>query len=524
MKKIIGILMAAALAVPVLSACNDKPEITNLSEDDAGNYVYDEEIELKIPVYDRDIKDEAPVNDNYWTKYIQANFGDKHNIKVIFVPISRNNDEEEFNRLIADKNEPDIIFSYDYPVAMEYYSEGAVQKIDEDMFKKYAPAYYNYTSENLEYGQVEGEQYFFAATRPDFDSYVTLIRSDWVKECGLEMPENDDDYYSMLKAFKANQCGGIGTIPMTYTLGNAYYSNYKFRDYPMEEKEKAMYSDISVASLTYEATRKQLEQDNKYFNEGLISPDWYLDTDGSQARKDFVSGKAGIYSCYLPDDSLFGELKENCPDAEIDVLPAYKEPYAERKYWSFGMLSGISEQCGHPEAVMMYLEWLCQEDNLFVLQNGVEGKTYKMKDGYPMLNSGYDGEERLINGTNKDLWCLVTERVDYGSKEANKNFERNTYVPDGYEYIIDEIYEKAEACASVRYEDTLFTRPVKSSAVYKEELEKKFKEYKIDLITCPPEQFEAKYSEYCKNYLEAGYQKVLDEKKKMFDSGEYMKE
>lgn len=523
MKKTVGILIAAMLAVPGITSCNDNTEPANLYEDDTGNYVYEEQIELKIPIYDRGIKEEAPVDDNYWTKYIQANFGNKHNIKMTFIPVSRNNDEEEFNRLISGNNEPDIIFSYDYPVAMEYYSQGAIQEIDEDMFKEYAPQYYNYTSENLKYGQVEGKQYFFTAKRPDFDSYVTLIRSDWVKKCGLELPENDDEYYSMLKAFKANQCGGIGTIPATYTLGNAYYSNYKFRAYPMDDKEKAMYSDISVASLTYEATRKQLEQDNKYFNEGLISPDWYLDTDGSQARKDFVSGKAGIYSCYLPDDSLFSELKVNCPDAELDVLPAYSEPYADRKYWSFGMLSGISAQCEHPEAVMMYLEWLCREDNLFVLQNGVEGKTYTMKDGYPMLTGGYTGEERLINGTNKDLWCLVTERVDYGSREANKNFERNTYVPEGYEYIIDEMYEKAEACASVKYEDTLFTRPVKAAAEYKAELEKKFREYKTDLITCKPEQFEAKYSEYSKNYLEAGYQAVLDEKEKMYNSGEYMK-
>ena len=85
-KKILCLIAAAAMVVPALASCGDKKSTAELTQDAEGNYVYSEQVELKIPVYDRGTQGQAPVDDNYWTNYIQTNFGDKHNIKVTFVP------------------------------------------------------------------------------------------------------------------------------------------------------------------------------------------------------------------------------------------------------------------------------------------------------------------------------------------------------------------------------------------------------------------------------------------------------
>ena len=37
---------------------------------------------------------------------------------------------------------------------------------------------------------------------------------------------------------------------------------------------------------------------NQLYNDGLISPEWYLDKDGNQKQADFVSGKAGVFGFY----------------------------------------------------------------------------------------------------------------------------------------------------------------------------------------------------------------------------------
>lgn len=43
----------------------------------------------------------------------------------------------------------------------------------------------------------------------------------------------------------------------------------------------------------------------------------------------------------------------------------------------------------------------------------------------------------------------------------------------------------------------------------------------VDLVTCKPEEFDEKYAKACEEYLDAGYQKILDEKQALLDEGAY---
>lgn len=94
------------------------------------------------------------------------------------------------------------------------------------------------------------------------------------------MPTNQEEYVNALKKFKELKLGGENTIPATESLYNAYFPNYEYREYPLSEEDNAMYSDITVASLTYDATKQKLKYMNQLYNDGLISPEWYLDKDG----------------------------------------------------------------------------------------------------------------------------------------------------------------------------------------------------------------------------------------------------
>ena len=45
----------------------------------------------------------------------------------------------------------------------------------------------------------------------------------------------------------------------------------------------------------------------------------------------------------------------------------------------------------------MFLDWMIQPENLFYLQNGVEGETYTLDaDGLAILDSEYSGEAKLF--------------------------------------------------------------------------------------------------------------------------------
>lgn len=526
-RKIISLLIVSATALTLAAGCGksggnvDIEEI--MSREDVENYVYPEQIELKIPVYDRGQPGQASVTDNYWTKYVQTEFGDKHNIKMTFVSIPRKEEITKFNQMLAGKeeNQTDIIFNYDYPSIVSFANQGAFQTLDEEMIKKYAPDYYENTKDMDEYTYVDGEKLFLCGSRPTAYNFMTLVRKDWLDKLGLDIPTTDEEYLDMLRAFRDAKLGGEDTIPETKRLGDANYGNYGFRPYPMPEEENALYSDITVVSLTYEPTKEQLKNDNMKYNEGLVSPEWYLDTDGSKMKEAFVSGKAGVYGDYLvKNPDLIASLKQNVPEAEVAFLPARTserlgDAMPARKDNPFGMVSGININCEHPEAVLMYFEWLT--DNLFVMQNGIEGVTYNMEGDIPVLVDGYEGEERLNYNANKDMWCLVIEGRDLGDEELNVVAQEKTYAPAGYEYLIRESYENYKRQEQYMYTDYIFTKPVESLTKNAGTLLSKWQIIQTDLTNCKPEEFDAKYEQACKEYLEAGYQEVLDEKKALYD-------
>lgn len=528
-KKLISLLLVSATAVTMASGCGKKSgSVDNdeiMSRENVADYKYPEQIELKIPVYDRGTPGQASVTDNYWTKYVQTEFGDKHNIKMTFVSIPRKEEITKFNQMLAGKveNQTDIIFNYDYPSIVSFADQGAFQKLDDEMIKKYAPTFYENTKDLDEYTYLNGEKLFLAASRPTAYNYMNLVRKDWLDKLNLEIPTTEKEYIDMLKAFRDAKLGGPDTIPETKRLGDANYGNYGFRPYPMPEEENALYSDITVVSLTYGPTKEQLQYDNMKYNEGLVSPEWYLDKDGSKMREAFVSGRAGVYGDYLTKNpDIIATLKQNAPEAEVAFLPTrlnegLGDAKPARKDNPFGMVSGINVNCQHPEAVLMYFEWMSKPENLFTMQNGIEGLTYNMEDEVPVLVDNYTGEERLNYNANKDMWCIVIEGRDLGNEELNVKAQEKTYAPSGYEYLIRDSYENYKNIEPYIYTDYIFSKPVASMSTLGETLKNKWQIIQTDLTNCKPEEFEAKYEAACKEYLAAGYQQVLDEKKALYD-------
>lgn len=528
LKKICAVALAAVTAVTAFSGCKRKSNSEMNSEEIMKNtydesFRFDERVTIKIPVYDRGVDGLPSVTDNYWTKYVQTEFGDKHNITVEYMSIPRKEENTRFNQLLAGKQEnwPSIIFNYDYPTIVSFADQGAFMTLDDEVIKHVAPTYYEKTKELNDYTVINGEKKFLAATRPNTYNYVTLVRKDWLDQCGLTVPETDEEYIDMLRAFRDKKPGGENTIPLAFNLKNAYYGNYGFRPYPMPEKENALYSDITVCALTYEPTKQQLKYDNMLYNEGLVSPNWYFDSDSKKAQEDFISGRAGVFGLYLsktPD--VIGMLKKNVPTAEVAFLKSHpqegKVP-AGRADYPFGMMMGITKACDHPEAVLMYLEWLAQPENLFVMQNGIENVTYTMDGEIPVLVDGYTGPERLNYNSNKDMWCLVTEGKEFGSEELNITAQEKTYAPEGYEYIIRESYEDMQKNKEYQYPDFIFNKSIESLAMHKATLEDKWKQIQTELVNCKPEEFDAKYEAACKEYLDLGYREVLEEKERVYN-------
>lgn len=541
-KKFVTLTVASVMTASMLTGCfggNDN-EATNTaaptaaaSEGSKASYAdyskgFPQKVTLEIPVYERAFEG-WNVSDNYYTRWVQKEFGDKYNINVKFSPIARASEVKDYEQLLASHKAPDIIFHYDMPQALAYYGKDVMQKLDLNEIAHFAPTYWKNMGDVIKrYGVVDGKNMFFFAARPAADNNVTIIRKDWVEKVGMKVEDitSLEKYNEMLQKWKE---AGLGVAGERLKKDNFIY-NYPFRDWPVDAKYRALYSDLGVADLTTADTERYLKNLNYQYNNGLIDKEFYLRDDDNKTKAQFVAGKTGTFTFYLANntDVLTATLKNNST-AQFAVLdlaalsPKGVMPQA-RAYWPFGLIMGINYDSTPEErtAVWLYLEWLSQPENLFKLQNGLEGQNYTLDaDGIAVKNASYKGEAALSQNNNKDYWALVTEGAVYPSTETTKKANLRNWAPAGYESLATDLVKYYDKYSQYRTPDALFTTVLKSVTEYKTDLNSLFQELYVKCVLAPADQFDTVYAAAKKKYLDAGYKEILNEKQKAIDAGKF---
>ncbi len=121
MKRIFSLFLAMTLLLSVFSFASAE-EATGM----AAWKPFDEKVTITVPVYDRSKVGYPAVDDNYWTQYIQKEFGDAWNIEVKYVAIPRGDVMTKYNLLILGEETPTIMMEYDYPKVAQWANEGAM--------------------------------------------------------------------------------------------------------------------------------------------------------------------------------------------------------------------------------------------------------------------------------------------------------------------------------------------------------------------------------------------------------------
>lgn len=531
-KNFISLLAFVLLLVGVLAGCTNTNNQKDNGETNVGNKTdyrdgFPERVTLEIPVYDRALEG-WNVSDNYWTRWIQQEFGEKYNIDVKFVPIGRASEVTDYQQLLASGRAPDIIYHYDMPAAMNYYHAEVMQPLDHEEISRYAPTYWKNMQETIEtYGTINDENIFFFAERPDIGNFVSYIRKDWVESVGMKVEDltSLEKYNEMLMKWKE---AGIGT-GADALIQNQYGYSGAFRDWPVDPEYDALYNDIAVADFTTEASEKALRNLSYQYHNGLIDKEFYLRDTGEKVKAEFVAGRTGTFGEYITSNSdTFAAVKKNNPEAEIAVLPpGWNMPEGSVPHsaapFPFGMIMGINYTSSAEEriAVWLYLEWMSQPENLFTLQNGIDGENYNGLDenGVPIATENFEGDSALSPNNNKDYWCLVVEAPKFGSEEQTIKALKSFWSPPGYEYIVDDMLKYREQTLEYQVPAPLFTVPIDSVSKYRADLGNLFQKLYLDIVLSPADQFDTKYEAGKKQFLEAGYQEILDEKQKAIDAG-----
>ncbi len=528
MKKLLALTLAAMMMLSLLPMAS--------AEEATAWEPFAENVTITIPVYDRGQAGVPNVEDNYWTKWIQENFGDKYNVTVKYVAIPRTDVMTKYSMLAAAEDLPTVLMEYDYPKVTQWAADGYLATFNMEDFAAVAPTYYQRMVDNnqLTYTQINGETYFAAALRPYYDTSYTFqsfVRMDWLKQVGYDhVPTTTTEFNDAMQKIKdagiaAHPAGGV----MITGVGSD--QNYQWRTWPLDEKEWAMYGDYNIPALGWEPNYKLLKNENYKYNAGLLNPEYYL-TGTEDEKTNFINGEYYSYGGYISAnmDWLTAFYEAN-PDAELAIAPVSGKIDTEmgtnpgyRTDNPFGMMVGFSAFASEDQikAAWMYMEWLTQPENLFPFQWGVEGANFNYdENGLPVTVSDYDGEYKQGFSSNKDYWCITIEARQAGSiEDMIKNNLPHDLPQDFTEDIINWYHDKeAVRDAGWAIDNAKFSVTMEKEGEYQTVLTNLYKEYRDKLTMCAPEEFDALYAQYAQEYLDAGYQEVIDERAAAYDAG-----
>ncbi|MGN0971603.1 MAG: extracellular solute-binding protein [Aristaeellaceae bacterium] len=541
MKRILSLALALVMMLSLVSFASAE-EATGM----AAWEPFAERVKITVPVYDRSKAGYPAVDDNYWTKWIQSEFGDKWNIDVQYVAIPRGDVMTKYSLLIAGGDTPTIMMEYDYPKVAQWANDGAMQVIDLDEFAKVAPTYYGKMVENnqLGYTDINGETYFVLSERPYYNTgytWRTFVRMDWLRAVGYDhVPTSYAEYSDAIN--KIIEAGLTDQAPLGLGIPtSAYVANFAFHDEDLDEAEWAMHCSLGTASLTWEPTYRLLKRTNAEYNQGWYSSEFDLAENSGgastdQMQTDFINGKTFSYAGYMAANvNWLTAFYENNPDAELALASAYaveEEGVAvarNRADNAFGMIVGFSSYATPEQlkAAWMLMEWMIQPENLFVLENGVEGVTYTMgEDGLPIVDGAYTGEYMLNHNMNIDMTCLVHASKVVGTIEDSIRAVAPQGLPQDFsQAMIDSWYSdtKAIADAGHAYSDPVFAVAIESESEYSATLLSLYQEDYAKLVKCDPAEFDALYEQLCQEYLDAGYQEIIDERLAAYEAGQTTK-
>ncbi|MBR5379672.1 MAG: extracellular solute-binding protein [Clostridia bacterium] len=522
MKKLFSLLIALAMILTLAPAV--------LAEGFAEN------VTITIPVYDRGQAGVPNVEDNYWTNWIQENFGNKYNVTVKYVGIPRSDVMNKYSMLAAADELPTILMEYDYPKVTQWAAEGYLTTFDMEDFAAVAPTYYQRMVDNnqLTYTKINGQTYFVAALRPYYDTsytFQTFVRMDWLRQVGYDyIPQTREDY---LDAMTKIQEAGIAEHPAggTMVTGVGSDQNYSYRTWPLDEAEWAMYGDYNIPSLGWYANYNLLKYENYKYNAGLTNPEYYLTT-SEEDKTNFINGKNYEYGAYISAGmDVLSAFYEANPDAELAIKPVYGKIDEEagttpgyRTDNPFGMMIGFSKDATEEqiEAAWMYLEWLTQDENLFTFQWGIEGENFNYnEEGLPVSVSDYNGEYKMGFNNNKDYWCATIEARQAGTIEdvITNNLPHDLpqdFTADVIQWYYDKVAVKNAGWAIA---NALYSVSMAAESEYQTQLVNLYKEYRDKLTMCAEDEFDALYEQYAAEFMAAGYQAVVDERLAAYEAG-----
>ena len=332
------------------------------------------------------------------------------NIQLEFQESSLLTASDDFNLLMASGEYPDIInyFSNFYTSSASTALEQEIILDLTDYMDDYAPDYQAARSadetvarQTMDDGKLL--RFFMLHDGAYSADFGPAVRQDWLDELGLDAPETYEDWHDVGKAF-LEQYGATIALPATGTvqggfLGSGY--DITLPDVASTAAGGFFQVDGTVHFGPYEENFKDyLEMLHSWYQEGILYPDFYSDSNGNSTDSGLVtSGTCGIF--WLPAQYITEYEQQMGVSGVITPIadPVKKAGQVTHMRSNSNTPIGsvvISADCRDLELAMEFMNWWYTDEGSTLANYGVEGQTFQR------------GEDGSIQWTE-----LITNNPDY---------------------------------------------------------------------------------------------------------------
>jgi putative aldouronate transport system substrate-binding protein len=328
-------------------------------------------------------------------------------VKVIYQHPAAGQNATAFSILVASGAMPDMI-EYDWtlfpggPTAA--IKNNVILKLN-NYITKDAPDLTNLVKATPKYGKEfstdDGSEYGFPIMKPVelLTTYGLAIRTDWLKDLNLQLPETIDEWHTVLTAFK-NQKGATAALSYTGAVAGTNFSNTALLPFTAGMFTGAygitlgLYTDSgNVKYGPYQSAYKDwLTTMSQWYKEGLLDSN-FATTDRKALDANILIGKTGAAAMY-PGSGLgtyIPALRAKNPNAgmgatKFPVLKKGDKPQFSSLLNDVCSAVCITTSCKNPDIAAKWLNYGYSEKGHMLNSFGILGVSYNLtSSGFPQL-------------------------------------------------------------------------------------------------------------------------------------------
>ena len=361
------------------------------------------------------------------------------NTKINYTMVAASGFMDKASVMLASGELPDMVyFIWQSIVPSEWIEQGAAIPLDE-LINEYGPNIAEvYNRDDIIPYVKHSDGMIYSVNNYCSFTYSTsvMIRYDWLSDLGLEAPKTVEEWTDVLTAFRDGDPDGNGiddTVPWT-SNNTQWFNAYGITGlYTPVDGELVM----RYFHPNYEDALMNLKN---LYAEKLIDQEYIMRQSDYTSLDELIStNKAG--ACTRTGNEATRTtnlLRETDPDGVMGYIEPIEGPGGQwmQARTPINSAAIITAQAEEPEKLVQYLNWLWSDEGIIVTNYGVEGVTYEMVDGEPVLLSPYDSgfEDSRIAGMTANwkpiYWSgdtFLTRAMSGKTEETLTDLERLTY-------------------------------------------------------------------------------------------------